>query len=64
MIGVTSNSTRLRSSEKGPFPFLEPSANGFSDLTGILLIAVKCEGIMRVEAKVALRAGSSKLYQR
>ena len=47
-----------------PLPFLEPSAKGFSDLMGMLLRAVKWEGIIRVDAKVALRAGSSKLYQR
>ena len=44
-----------------PLPFFDPSAYGFSDLTGILLNAVNSEGIIRVEAKVALRAGSSKL---
>ena len=61
MIGVSSNSTILRSSLRFPFPFLEPSATGFSDLIGMLLSAVKCDGIMRVDANVALRAGSSKL---
>ena len=48
-------------SADGPFPFLEPSAYGFSDLTGMLLNAVNSEGMINVEAKVALRAGSSKL---
>lgn len=61
MIGVVSNSTRLRSSPGVPLPFLEPSAYGFSDLTGILLNAVNSEGMINVEAKVALSAGSSKL---
>lgn len=62
MTGVVSNSTRLRSSFPGPLPFLEPSVKGFSDLTGILLNAIKCDGIINVEAKVALSAGSSKLH--
>ena len=61
MIGVSSNSTRLRSFSDGPLPFLEPSVKGFSDLIGMLLSAVKSVGMMRVDAKVALSAGSSKL---
>ena len=56
MVGVVSNSTRLRS-----LPFFLPSETGFSDRTGILLNAVMYEGIIRVEANVALSAGSSKL---
>jgi hypothetical protein len=61
MTGVVSNSTRLRSSEMGPLPFLAPSVKGFSEMTGMLLRAVRWEGIINVEANVALRAGSSKL---
>jgi hypothetical protein len=41
MIGVSSNSTRLRSVSVGPFPFFEPSVKGLSDLIGMLLNAVK-----------------------
>ena len=44
-----------------PLPFFEPSAKGFSDLIGMLLNAVKFEGMIKVEANVALSAGSSKL---
>ena len=62
MMGVVSNSTRLRSSEMGPLSFLEPSVKGFSETTGMLLKAVRWEGMINVAAKVALRAGSSKLY--
>ena len=62
MTGVVSNSTRLRSSEMGPLPFLEPSVKGFSEMMGMLLRAVRWEGIIKVEANVALRAGSSKLH--
>jgi hypothetical protein len=51
----------LRSFSLGPFPFLEPSVKGFSDLIGMLLSAVRSEGMMRVEVNVALSAGSSKL---
>ena len=61
MVGVVSNSTRLRSSPMGPLPFFLPSETGFSDRTGILLNAVMYEGKIRVEANVALSAGSSKL---
>ena len=57
--GVVSNSTRLRSTE-GVFPDLVPSENGFSDFTGMLLRAVRWAGMINVEEKVALRAGSSK----
>ena len=62
MVGVVSNSTRLRSSPMGPLPFFLPSETGFSDRTGILLNAVMCEGITKVEENVALSAGSSKLH--
>jgi hypothetical protein len=51
----------LRSSLRLPLPFFEPSAKGFSDLIGMLLNAVKFEGMIKVEANVALSAGSSKL---